>query len=174
MALSPSFHKVLQNVTQCLFLFFSFRHFVLLIFMIILIIMKYREEKHWKLIFLFPCKSLKTKQSLNLPLFFFPPNKINYMCIKKNLMSGSKQKKTLEHNSKTKAKLRYSIRITKGFTVSILISSTFQIFFQGILLFHWINATILFAAFFFSFFSLKMVLIYNIPLLKSYYRYFID
>lgn len=74
------------------------------------------------------------------------------MCIKKKFDEWKQTKKTLEHNSKTKAKLRYSIRITKGFTVSILISSTFQIFFQRILLFHWINATILFAAFFFSFF----------------------
>lgn len=44
-------------------------------------------------------------------------------------MSKSKQKKKLERNSKTKAKLTYSVRITKGFTVSTLISSTFQIFF---------------------------------------------
>lgn len=37
-------------------------------------------------------------------------------------MSKKQTKKTLERNSKIKAKLTYSIRITKGFTVSILIS----------------------------------------------------
>lgn len=89
-------------------------------------------------------------------------------------MSKKQTKKTLERNSKIKAKLTYSIRITKGFTVSILISSTFQIFFQRILLFHSINATTLSAVFFFSLFSLQTVLIYSIPLLKAYYRYFID